>query len=184
MLAEDAFENMLEINLEVEPDAVSLFASKDPRVILELFEARYGMRVTPGATLLFLDEVQAAPELLAGLRYFYEGMPELHVVAAGSLLDFALRDRSFSMPEGRIEYLHLGPMTFEEFWRALGREQLVRFLADWTVEAEISEAIHNELPRLLRRFLIVGGMPASVEAFVSSGAGDECERIKQGILSI
>ena len=110
-------------------------------------------------------------------------MPELHVVAAGSLLDFALRDHSFSMPVGRIEYLHLGPMTFEEFLRALGREQLVRFLADWTVQAEIPEAIHNELSRLLRRFLIVGGMPASVEAFVSSGAGDESERIKQGIVS-
>lgn len=183
MLAEDAFENMLEINLEVEPDVVSLFASKQPRAILELLEARYGTRVTPGKTLLFLDEVQSAPELLACLRYFYERMPEMHVVAAGSLLDIALQDHSFSMPVGRIEYLHLGPMTFEEFLRALGREQLVQFLADWTVEGEIPDAIHNELSRLLRRFLVVGGMPASVEAFVSSGAGDESERIKQGILS-
>lgn len=183
MLAEDAFENLLEINLEVEPDAATLFASKDPRAILELLEARYAVPVVPGSTLLFLDEVQAVPELLACLRYFYERMPALHVVAAGSLLDFALRDHTFSMPVGRIEYLHLGPMTFEEFLHALDKQQLVAFLADWTIGQDVPEAIHKELSRLLRRFVVVGGMPASVDAYVSSGAGDESEAVKQGILS-
>jgi len=183
MLAGEAFENLLEVDLEAEPDAATLFASKDPRAIVELLEARYATPVAPGSTLLFLDEVQAAPELLACLRYFYERMPELHVVAAGSLLDFALREHTFSMPVGRIEYLHLGPMTFEEFLRALDKERLAHFLAGWTIGQDVPEALHNELSRLVRRFLIVGGMPASVDAFVSSGTSDESEAVKQGILS-
>ena len=109
-LAGLAFENLLEINLEVDRDAASLFESRKPKLIVELLQARYATRIQAGETLLFLDEIQSAPELLACLRYFLEEMPELHVIAAGSLLDFALRDSSYSMPVGRIEYLHLGPI--------------------------------------------------------------------------
>jgi predicted AAA+ superfamily ATPase len=87
MFAAKSFENLLEINLETDTGAPSLFASMEPATILPLLEARYGQRVKPGGTLLFLDEIQAAPALLAGLRYFHEKMPGLHVAAAGSLLD-------------------------------------------------------------------------------------------------
>lgn len=183
MLAEVEFEHLLEVNLEVETDAATLFESKDPRTIVELLEARYGTPVVPGKTLLFLDEVQAAPELLACLRYFYEKLPELHVIAAGSLLDFALDDHAFSMPVGRIEYFHLGPMTFEEFLLAIDRAALVEFLTRWTLERDVPEAIHNELSRLVRRYFTIGGMPASVEAFAATGAAEESESIQQGILS-
>jgi predicted AAA+ superfamily ATPase len=183
MFAAESFENLLEINLETDPGAPSLFASMDPATILPLLEARYAQRVRPGGTLLFLDEIQSAPELLADLRYFHEKMPELHVIAAGSLLDFALAEHQFSMPVGRIEYLHLGPMSFEEFLLAQDRSALKDFLGSYSLGKEIPEAIHVELLRLLRRFMVVGGMPASVAALIGPGGQRESEAERQAILS-
>jgi predicted AAA+ superfamily ATPase len=183
MLAERSFEHLLELNLEFETDAASLFASKNPATIIPLLEARFEVPVKPGTTLLFLDEIQAAPELLACLRYFYERMPELHVIAAGSLLDLALEQHSFSMPVGRIEYMHLGPMTFEEFLLAFGKERLVGFLRGLPVGEVVPEAIHVELMRLVRQFLVIGGMPASLETFTRSRNHRESEAVRQGILS-
>ena len=160
-----------------------MFASRDPKVSLPLVEARYGGPVRPGRTLLFLDEIQAAPEVFAGLRYFHEQLPELHVVAAGSLLDFALAEGGSGVPVGRIEYLNLGPMTFEEFLRAIDRESLVRFMSDYTVGTELPRSIHDELLRLLRLFLVIGGMPASVRAFIATGSHRDSEAERQAILS-
>jgi len=70
-------------------------------------------------SLLFLDEIQAVPTAIQSLRYFYEDLPELPVISAGSLLEFTPADHSFSMPVGRIEYHHLGPMSFREFLQAV-----------------------------------------------------------------
>ena len=122
MLAEHAFDGLAEINLELSPDAADLFESMDPKVILPLLEIEAGCRILPGKTLLFLDEIQSAPKVLPTLRYFHERLPDLHVICAGSLLDFALAGASYSMPVGRVEYLFLGPMSFEEFLAALGEE--------------------------------------------------------------
>ena len=74
----------------------------------------HNLDIIPGKTLIFLDEIQAVPEILPYLRYFYEKRPDIFVIAAGSLLEFLLSEHGFSMPVGRIEYLHLGPMTIEE----------------------------------------------------------------------
>jgi len=183
MFAEKSFYNLLEINLETDSGAPSLFASLDPTTILPMLEARYGQPVKPGGTLLFLDEIQAAPEMLASLRYFHEKLPGLHVIAAGSLLDFALAKSQYSVPVGRIEYLHLGPMSFEEFLLAQDRAALRDFVAGFSIGKEVPEAIHSEAMRLLRQFLVVGGMPASVAAFVGPGGHRESEAERQAILS-
>lgn len=183
MFAKEEFSNLLEINLELEPDAASLFDSKKPAVILELLRARYAVAIEPGDTLLFLDEVQAAPQLLAALRYFYEELPQLHVIAAGSLLDFTLADHEYSMPVGRIQYLHLGPMRFEEFLLALGKAELHAFLTGFETGQQVPDAIHNELMRRCNQFMIVGGMPASVAAFVREEEHADSEAKKQSILS-
>ena len=115
LFAEQASLDLMEINLELNEDYIDCFTSKDPRQITALLELKTSRKILPGKTLLFLDEIQAAPQILASLRYFYELMPELHVITAGSLLEFVLQEHTFSMPVGRIEYLHLGPMTFEEY---------------------------------------------------------------------
>ena len=133
--------------------------------------------------MLFLDEVQSAPEVLLALRYFYEEMPGLHVVAAGSLLEFALEEHSFSMPVGRIEYFHVGPMTFGEFLRAEGKSGLAEWLEKWEVGEEFPGMLHGQCMEELRKYLVVGGMPESVEAY-RAGGGDfvASERVRQGIL--
>jgi hypothetical protein len=96
------FDSVVTVDLERERDLHSLFSQSDPtRVLAELGVLR-GRCVTPGKTLLFLDELQACPPALALLRYFHEPMPEPHVIAAGSPLDFALREFEYSMPVGRI----------------------------------------------------------------------------------
>lgn len=183
MFAEKSFQHLLEINLETDTGAPSLFASMEPSTILPLLEARYGQPVKPENTLLFLDEIQAAPAVLAGLRYFYEKLPGLHVIAAGSLLDFALAEREFSMPVGRIEYLHLGPMNFEEFLLAQDRSALKDFLDGYSLNKPLPEALHGELLRLVRRFMLVGGMPSSVAASIVPGGRREAEAERQAILS-
>lgn len=100
------------VNVERHPGVRTLLADSSPRANLAAIEALLGKRIVPGHCLLFFDEIQALPELFARLRYFCEELPELHVIAAGSLLDFALADHTASMPVGRISYLHLGPMSF------------------------------------------------------------------------
>ncbi|MBD3318193.1 MAG: AAA family ATPase [Chitinivibrionales bacterium] len=94
------FSNVLEIDLENNKDAVSLFDQPEPRKIVSLLELQYGCSIKQGDTLLFFGEIQAAPRVFAKLRYFYEKLPGLHVIAAGSLLDFALEQHNFSMGEG------------------------------------------------------------------------------------
>ena len=183
LMASEAFANLVEINFERMPDAASLFISKTPRTILPLLEARFNVPIKPGKTLLFLDEIQAAPEVFAALRYFHEEMPELHVIAAGSLLEFVLLEHSFSMPVGRIEYLHLGPMSFEEFLLALGREKLRQWLMRFTLAEVIPDGLHRELLDLVRQYCVVGGMPEAVAAFARNGSYQECEQVQQSILS-
>ena len=124
MFAKEAFEKFVKIDFEKMRDIVPLFESKSPKTILPLLEAKFNTDILPGKTLLFLDEIQAAPDVFAAIRYFYEELPALHVIAAGSLLEFILAEHEFSMPVGRIEYLHLGSMQFEEFLIAVGREKL------------------------------------------------------------
>jgi predicted AAA+ superfamily ATPase len=99
------------------------------------------------------------------------------------LLEFVLEDHSFSMPVGRIEYLHLGPMTFEEFLLAMNRKGLREWMENWQISDPVPESMHGELLRLLRQYLVVGGMPGAVEAFAVNESYRECERVQQSILS-
>ena len=182
-LAEQHFANLVEINFEETPDAADLFADKSPSHIVSRLELLTGSRITPGQTLLFLDEIQAAPEVLACLRFFHEKLPELHVMAAGSLLEFVLADHDFSMPVGRIEYLHLGPVVFAEFLAATGRTQLAEFIQRYEIGTELPASVHDRLMAAPREFFVVGGMPEAVQAFADSGSLLECDKVKQSILS-
>ena len=135
----ECFHNTVELNFERQPELAQLFASKDPNQILPLIELQYNVAINPGETLLFLDEIQAAPQVFEALRYFFEERPDIHVIAAGSLLEFALAEPSFAVPVGRIEYLYLGPMTFEEFLLAQGKERLVSFIRSFEFPATIPD---------------------------------------------
>ena len=182
-LAAEAFEGILELNFERDSSLAGLFSGASVRETVRLLEARYGQPVEEGRTLLFLDEIQAAPEVFAKLRYFHEEMPGLHVLAAGSLLDLLLEDHAFSMPVGRIEYLHLGPLVFEEFLEATGRGGLLSWMAGWEWGAAFPEALREDLLAAFRQYLVVGGMPEAVAVFAASGSYRDCARVQESILA-
>lgn len=176
------FESLLEINFDKYPEKVQLFKNREIDKILELLQIDSDIDISLGKTLLFLDEIQAAPEILPLLRYFYEERPDLHIICAGSLLEFLLAEHDFSMPVGRIEYLHLGPMNIEEFLRAQGQDRLVKFLASFSLGDSIPESIHKNLLYYVKLFFVVGGMPAAVKRFCASGELAEAAREHEIIL--
>ncbi len=174
---------LIELNFERNPELSSFFQSKDPAKIIQLLSLQTGKTIRTGHCLLFLDEIQAAVEAIVALRYFYEELPELHVLAAGSLLEFTLSKANFPMPVGRIEYLHLGPMNFEEFLLAIGEEALENFLKNYQINEEIPKPIHDKLMELVKIYFITGGMPESIKAYVEDKTFQTCERVKHSILS-
>ncbi len=178
--AEQHFENFLKIDFEFDAEAKSVFETPDPEKIVAELSLLYDRDIVAGRTLLFLDEIQACPPAIFSLRYFYEKMPELHVVAAGSLLEFALRDFNYSMPVGRIEFLQLNPMTFEEFLLA-HNPKLLSFLQNLSIREGISPAIHQKARELLRLFFFIGGMPEAVASFVRNRNFLEVQRIQNGV---
>lgn len=182
LFAKKNFEHLLEINFERDPEAASLFVSNDPKTIIQLLELQFNISIKQGDTLLFLDEIQAAPQVLSCLRYFYEEMSGLHVIAAGSLLEFVLEEPAFSMPVGRIEYLHLGPMQFEEFLIAAGKEKLVDFLNNLSPGEDIPKPVHFRLLALLKTFLVTGGMPEPVAVYLKSHSWQKCDSVKHSLL--
>ncbi len=177
------FGNLVEINFERNPEIAELFISNDPVQIIGLLELQLQTTITPGKTLLFLDEIQARPDIIASLRYFYEEMGDLHIIAAGSLLEFALEKPTFSMPVGRIEYLYLGPMQFEEYLIATGREKLVLFLQNFQLTNSIPTPIHKQLLEHLQVFIITGGMPEAIKIFKDTQSWQQCEKAKVSILT-
>lgn len=182
-LASSQERQLVEFNFEKRPDRESLFSSNDPKEILINIAASMGSKIDPSKALLFLDEIQAAPHLLEKLRWFAEDMPELPVVAAGSLLDFALAKHEFSMPVGRIGYLYLEPLSFEEFLDAVGQHELRSYLQNYDWNLNIPVAIHSELMKAIKEYLVVGGMPAAVSTWATEKAPDAVNQIHYDLLA-
>ena len=157
-----------EVNLERHLTLAKVFRSLDLPQILEELAVLVGRSIDAPNALLFLDEIQAVPEALAALRYFYEERPDLPVVAAGSLLEFALDSRRLTMPVGRVTYMYLGPMTFDEFLMEVEPE-LVGYCQKAATEGSVPEMAHERLKRRLRQFMFVGGMPEAVAAYSQDG---------------
>jgi predicted AAA+ superfamily ATPase len=179
--AEENFERLLEINFDETPEQAELFIKGDIERTLQLLETECEQPIIPEKTLIFLDEIQAAPEILSHLRYFYEKRPDLYIIAAGSLLEFLLADHDFSMPVGRIEYLHLGPMTYEEFLSAMNQEKSLAFLSEFAPRDAIPTPLHQKLLNFLKLFWVIGGMPAAIKAYRDSKSIQQVNK-EQGII--
>ncbi|MBI4858834.1 MAG: ATP-binding protein [Candidatus Riflebacteria bacterium] len=183
MLAEAEQLDLLEANLERHPALAGAFREPDPARILAALELTLRRRIHPARTLVFLDELQAVPQAFRCLRYFHEERPELRVIAAGSLLDLMLHEREFSVPVGRLEYVHLKPLTFEEFLRGRRNEPALEILARFAPGAEISPAEHESMMTELRIFVTVGGMPEVVSTYLRTGSYLEAEHVKEALLA-
>ena len=180
---------LVAVDFERNPELRDAFTDRDPARILALLKLMTGNAAAAGTHLLFLDEIQAAPEALAALRYFHEEMPDLHVLAAGSLLEFALAHTRFPMPVGRVEYMHLGPMHFEDFVIAMGEADVVEFLGGLSLSSIRKNALpvplHRKCLDLLRRYWVVGGLPEAVAAFVRApGRGTDFEPVSRVLQSV
>lgn len=171
----ETFKYYLEINLEKEKDLCRVFEEiSDVRELSQRLGAVHNVPVIPGDTLLFIDEIQNCPAALKSLWFFKENYPELHVVAAGSLLEFALNEMP-SYGVGRIRSMFMYPMSFKEFLMARGKDIWVKEIAaaDWT--HPIEDSLHSRLVSEFRSFLMVGGMPASVAAWVETQDYSACQ---------
>ena len=178
-LGERTFADVASINLERQPRYGRCFDTLEPRAILDQIGVLRGKPVEPGRTLLFIDEIQECPAAVMALRYFYEQMPELHVIGAGSLLEFALEAERLPMPVGRIQPLFMHPLSFAEFLPAVGEEPALQ--ASRTLAAGAGTAVHEHLIALLRTYLLLGGMPAVVAEYLETGSVARATRIQTAI---
>lgn len=172
-----SFTSFVEINFEESPEFKTLFESNlSIESICEQIEILTGITLNDGKTLLFIDEIQACPDAIKALRFFYEKRPNLHVIAAGSLLEFALAELP-SFGVGRIRSIFVYPLSFEEFLSALGEDKLRDYLGKANFDQAISEPIHAKLQQVHKTFLLIGGMPEAVKAYARGKSLLEIQRV-------
>ena len=175
------FKSFVEVNFERQPSYKQLFQGDiDVKRIVPQMAAIAGKPIEPGSTLLFLDEIQACPEAIMSLRFFKEDMPELHVIAAGSLLEFALEELP-TFGVGRIHSMFMFPMTFDEFLLANGENLLIEARNQATSSAPLPAPLYEKLVGLLRTFMLVGGMPEAVSKWVETHDYLACQEVQDDI---
>ena len=176
------FHYFVEINLEKQPDLLQLFPENiDVKKTCEKLSGSLGIPIVPNETLLFIDEIQVSKEAIMSLRYFKEDYPELHVIAAGSLLEFALEELS-SFGVGRIRSLYMYPFSFDEFLMAQGLELMVNYKKKATSTDPMTEKAHKVLVDQLRSFYLVGGMPAAVTEWMETHSYIEVSHVHTDII--
>lgn len=173
----ESFQYFLEVNFERDRDVLEIFEGNlNAKNIAEELSIYYHIPVIPNQTLLFLDEIQACPNAIKSLWFFKEDYPQLHVVAAGSLLEFALKDLG-AYGVGRIRSMFVYPMSFDEFLTALGEDSLVRMKKSASTERPLKNVFYEKLVLHFRSFLLVGGMPAAVAKFINTKSYYEADKI-------
>lgn len=175
--------DLLEINLEKHVNLEHVFKRLNVTEILNEIAIISGSELNSAAgDILFLDEIQATPSAIPALRYLFEEKPDLHVIAAGSLLEFTLNDHNYSMPVGRIEYLYLGPVSFFEFVSAGNSVHLIDYIRNFNPENKFSEEAHRQLSALLRQYMIIGGMPEASSIYLDTGDINQSLQVHHSIL--
>lgn len=177
------FDYFLEINFESDKATRESFENSDlnPQQICEKLMALYDIPIIAGRTLLFFDEIQTSIPAIESLRFFYEKMPELHLIAAGSLLEFALEEiPSFGV--GRIRSLFMYPFSFPEFLEANGNTGLLNAINKAGFENPLGETLHNKALYLLKLFLLTGGMPEVVACYAIEKNLYKCQQVLDDLI--
>ena len=168
MFGEAEYENYIYLNFEQDTNLHSLFDSKlNPEIIINNISLYIGKKVVPTNTLLFFDEIQVAPTVLTSLKYFQEQAPQYHIIAAGSLLGISV-GKETSFPVGKVNFLTLYPMSFNEYLLALGEDLLVDMLEKIKNPVPFADAIHSKLLDRLKMYLYLGGMPEVIQDYIDN----------------
>ena len=176
------FEYYVELDMYDMSNLHPLFEKQlSPQQICEQISLIVNIPIIAGKTLLFIDEIQSCPAAIGKLRYFYEQYPELHLIAAGSLLEFALEDLP-SFGVGRIRSIYMYPFSFEEFMMAMGEKNLVEAYRNASPQKPLFDAVHQKLTDRLRTFMIIGGMPEVVAVYVEKRDLIYCQGVLNDII--
>ena len=177
------FDYFLEINFEEDKVAKEVFETSNltPRLLCEKLYAIYNVPIIAGKTLVFFDEIQACIPVISSLRFFYEQQPELHVIAAGSLLEFALEELP-SFGVGRIRSLFMYPFSFAEFLEANENTGLLTAINKASLENPMDEILHRKVLYLLKLFMLTGGMPAVVAKYVTEKDLHQCQQVLDDLI--
>lgn len=175
------YQNVAYFNFDNDEELKNIFLhTKDPKRIIEQLVLVSEERIEPDKTLIIFDEVQECPNALNSLKYFNEDANEYHIIAAGSLLGIRLSHTSF--PVGKVEFLDMYPMTFTEFLKADGSENLVQYMESIKGFENILEVFWSRLEEKLKTYFIIGGMPEAVNSWVLKKDITEVNKIQKNIL--
>jgi uncharacterized protein len=177
------FETYIYINLELEDNAALFTRMMPVKELVQLIQLKFNRKITPGTTLIFIDEVQHSDIAMNQLRYFYEEIPELHVIAAGSLLEVKIKSEGFSFPVGRVEYCYMYPVTFDEFLLAMGEAETLEYISSVKPDTVIPEEINTMLTKKFHTYVLVGGMPEAVARFADTHSFIDIDAVYESILT-
>ncbi|MCH5241157.1 MAG: AAA family ATPase [Muribaculaceae bacterium] len=177
-----SFKNFVEINFEKNPEYKEVFVQNlDVGRIVSQLSLLSNQNIKDQDTLLFFDEIQECKEAIMSLRFFKEERPGLHVIAAGSLLEFALEELP-TFGVGRIHSMFMYPMTFDEYLMANGENQLIEIRNQSTNKNPLPDILHKKLVNYFRNYIIIGGMPEVVDRWVKTHDYLSCQEIQDDIL--
>ena len=183
LFAVNSFKTYIYINLE-QGDNLALFSRMNPvREVIQAIQLKFNKKIITGTTLIFIDEIQNSGIAMNQLRYFYEEMPDLHVAAAGSLLEVKMKSEGFSFPVGRVEYCYMYPVTFEEYLSAMGETESLHYINSVKPEKKIPVEIHNTLMKKYQEYLLVGGMPEAVARYAETKSLIDVDPVYESILT-
>lgn len=175
------FDHFIEINLEKNESFQNIFdADLSTERMISDIQYRIKKPIIPGKTLLFFDEVQVVPRAIIALRYFFETIPNLHVIAAGSLLDFAIEQ--VGVPVGRVQFLYMYPMSLLEFLNALDEKMLLDAIANQKAHTPMNSFAHEHLIQRIKEYLAIGGMPEVVKCWVEEKNAFKCLSLQQSLI--
>ncbi|MCD7766249.1 MAG: AAA family ATPase, partial [Lachnospiraceae bacterium] len=152
------------------------------RILDELGNVIRQKPIIPGKTLVIFDEIQACPRAITSLKYFCENKRELHIICAGSLLGVSIKRDGISFPVGKIERLHMYPLSFSEFLRADGGQAIYDGVQKYPLRRELPELYTQNLIKKLQYYYIVGGMPEAVQEWVENHNFEAVDKIQGNIL--
>ena len=177
------FKFFITLNFERNLEYKDIFTTYNPIEILEKITLFTGKQIKQGETLIFLDEIQECPKAIMALRYFYEELPDLHIIGAGSLLEFTLKAEDFRMPVGRIQYVYMFPLSFGKFMNAIGEKALHTHILHLPNLANLPDSLHLKLTEYIRKYFMIGGMPAVVNEYIQTHDVLRCQKIQHSIIA-